>query len=216
VDCVGIAAEIAPMNPQRVRYHDGDADLAAEVLTDAVATIARVAELGHEVTTARAAQLGDDTWPSRLLLVDAAGPETPALAQLLRLLDAHPGRTATCVVLTGDRAETPGVVLDVTARGHVSIPHAGLDLVAAGLTSDEAQGCAALLAQSEDLDDIEIPHDQIAEEGWRSYSNAAGALRTEHTLPRNTSNEGVDEPTASVLDGMDEEYVRDGAGQLRT
>jgi hypothetical protein len=130
---------------------------------------------------------------------------------LLRLVDEHPGRTATCVVLTGDRAEIPGVVLDVTARGRVNIPHAGLDLVAAGLTSDEAQGCAALLAQSEDLDDVEIPHDQDAEEGWRSYSNAAGALRAEHTLPRNTSNGAVDEPTDSVLDGLDEEYLRDGA-----
>jgi nucleoid-associated protein YgaU len=211
VDCVGIAAEIAPMNPQCVRYHDGDADLAAEVLTDAVATIDRVAAVGHDVITARAAQLSDDTWPSRLMLLDAASPETPALAQLLRLLDEHSGRTATCVVLTGDRAEIPGVVLDVTARGRVNIPHAGLDLVAAGLTSDEAQGCAALLAQSEDLDDVEIPHDQDAEEGWRSYSNAAGALRTEHTLPRDSSNEAVDEPTESVLDGPDEEYLRDGA-----
>jgi nucleoid-associated protein YgaU len=211
VDCVGIAAEIAPMNPQRVRYHDGGADLAAEVLTDAVATIDRVAAVGHDVTTARAAQLGDETWPSRLLLVDAAGPQTPALAQLLHLVDAHPGRTATCVVVTGDRAETPGVVLDVTSRGRVSIPHAGLDLVAAGLTSDEAQGCAALLAQSEDLDDVEIPHDQNAEVGWRSYSNAAGALRTEHTLPRDTSNGAVDQPTESVLDGRDEEYLRGGA-----
>ena len=211
VDCIGIAAEIAPMNPQCVRYHDGDTDLAAEVLTDAVATIDRLAAVGHDVTTARAAQLSDDTWPSRLLLLDAASPETPALAQLLRLVDEHPGRTATCVVLTGDRAEIPGVVLDVTARGRLNIPHAGLDLVAAGLTSDEAQGCAALLAQSEDLDDVEIPHDQDAEEGWRSYSNAAGALRTEHTLPRDSSNEAVDEPTESVLDGPDEEYLRDGA-----
>ena len=211
VDCVGIAAEIAPMNPQRVRYHDAGADLAAEVLTDAVATIDRVAALGHNVTTARAAQLGDDTWPSRLLMVDAAGPETPAMAQLLRLVEQHPGRTATCVIVTGDRADTPGAVLDVTARGRVSIPHAGLDLVAAGLTSDEAQGCAALLAQSEDLRDVEIPHDQNAEVGWRSYSNEAGALRTEHTLPRDTLNEAVDEPAESVLDGLDQEYLRDGA-----
>jgi nucleoid-associated protein YgaU len=211
VDCIGIAAEIAPMNPQCVRYHDGDADLAAEVLTDAVATIDRVAALGHDVTTARVAQLGDDTWPSRLLLLDAASPETPALAQLLRLVDEHPGRTATCVVVTGDRAETPGVVLDVTAYGRINIPHAGLNLVAAGLTSDEAQGCAALLAQSEDLDDVEIPHEQTVEVGWRSYANAAGALLIEHTLPRGTPNETVDEPTGSVLDGLDEEYLRDGA-----
>ena len=67
VDCVGIAAEISPMNPQRIRYHDGGPDLAAEVLTDAVATIDRVAALRHDVITARAAQLGNDTWPSRRL-----------------------------------------------------------------------------------------------------------------------------------------------------
>jgi len=211
VDCIGIAAEIAPMSPQRVRYHDAGADIPAEVLTDAVATIDRVAAVGHDVTTARAAQLGDDTWPSRLLLVDAAGPETPALAQLLHLVDEHPGRTATCVVVSGDRAETPGVVLDVTEGGRVSIPHAGLDLVAAGLTSDEAQGCAALLAQSEDLADVEIPHDQDAEVGWRSYSNEAGALRTQHTLARDTPHEAVDHPTESVLDGLDAEYLRGGA-----
>jgi hypothetical protein len=211
VDCVGIAAEIAPMNPQRVRYHDAGPDLTAEVLTDAVATIDRVAAVARDVTTARAAQLGDDTWPSRLLLVDAAGPETSEMAQLLRLVGEHLGRTATCVVVTGDRAETPGVVLDVTEHGRLSIPHAGLDLVAAGLTSDEAQGCAALLAQSEDLSDVEIPHDQNAEVGWRSYSNEAGALRTEHTLPRDTRDEAVAEPAESVLDGLDEQYLRDGA-----
>jgi LysM repeat protein len=211
VDCVGIAAEIAPMNPQRVRYHDDGADLAAEVLTHAVATIDRVAAVGHDVTTACAAQLADDTWPSRLLLVDAAGQETPAMAQLLRLVYEHPSRTATCVVVTGDRAETPGVVLAVTARGRVNIPHAGLDLVAAGLTRDEAQGCAALLAQSEDLRDVEIPHGEFAEVGWRSYSNLAGALRTEHTLARETADEAADEPSESVLDGLDEEYLRDGA-----
>jgi hypothetical protein len=77
--------------------------------------------------------------------------------------------------------------------------------------SGRPEPCAALLAQSEELDDVEIPHDQIAEEGWRSYANAAGALRTEHTLPRDTEDEAVDEPTESVLDGLDAEYLRDGA-----
>ena len=32
VDCVGIAAEIAPMNPQRVRKRVAGEDVAAEVL----------------------------------------------------------------------------------------------------------------------------------------------------------------------------------------
>jgi len=211
VDCVGIASEIAPMNPQRVRYHDAGADVAPQVLADALTTIERVAAAGQDLTNARAAQLGDDTWPSRLLLIGAANPATPALAQLLHLVAEHPGRTGTCVIFTGEHPETPGVVLDVTAAGRVSIPHAGLDLVAAGLTSDEAKGCAALLAQSEDLADVQIPADRNAEPGWRSYSNAAGALRTEHTMARNTPAEELDEPAESVLPGPDEEYLREGA-----
>jgi nucleoid-associated protein YgaU len=211
VDCVGIAAEIAPMNPQRVRYHGAGTDVAADILLDTLATIQRVAAVGQDLTNARAAQLGDDTWPSRLLLIGAASPTTPALTQLLHLVAEHPGRTGTCVVLTGDYADGPGVVLEVSAGGRVSIPHAGLDLVAAGLTSDEAQGCAALLTQSEDLADVPIPADGSADTGWRSFTNAAGALRTEHTLPRGTPAEELDEPTESVLDGPDAEYLREAA-----
>ena len=116
MDCVGIAAEIAPMNPRRVRYHDGGADLAAEVLIDADATIDRVAVVGHGVTTSRAAQLGDDTWPSRLLLVDAADPETPALPQLLHLVVEHPGGT----VWPPRRAGLAGWFLPRRLRGLLS------------------------------------------------------------------------------------------------
>ena len=98
----------------------------------------------------------------------------------------------------------------MTADGRVLLPAVGLDLVAVGLTPDEAQGCAALLAQSEDLDDVPIPTTD-AGEGWRSWTNEAGALRDEHTLPRSVDEQSLGEPVTTVLDLDDEEYLRDGA-----
>lgn len=252
VDCLGVAGEIAPMNPQRVRYHESATSSAAYlaeaaiagVIADAVATLERADAVGHDVATARACQLGDDTWPSRLLLIEARGPRTPALADLLRLLEDHRGATATCVVVAAGHNDTgepsagdpstgdlhpasdgpsrrhQGVILDFTDDGRVKVPHAGLDLVAVGLTSDEAQGCAALLAHSEDLHDVEIPHDPHAEQGWRSYADEAGALRPEHTMARDHADDatpdaagegGPAEPSASVLPGPDRDYLRNGA-----
>ena len=75
----------------------------------------------------------------------------------------------------------------------------GLDLVAVGLTTDEALGCAALIAQStSDTPDVPIPQ-QIDADGWHAYADEAGALRTEHTQSRATPPDPVAEPTTSIL-----------------
>ncbi|CAN7514691.1 LysM peptidoglycan-binding domain-containing protein [Knoellia sp. LjRoot47] len=218
VDLVGVGHEVAPMNTDRIRVHaGGHADPAAEVLADAIDMIDRSAETGVDVATARARQDGAESWPARILLVDAADDEggepdssatTPALDQLLDLVYQHAGQTGASVVLRGDRAGAPGVELHVTGNGRVNLPHAGLDLIAVGLTSDEAQGCAALLAQSEDLADTPMPVDERAHEGWRAWSDEAGALREEHTRARH---EHADEAAASLLEHADEDYLRTGA-----
>ena len=180
VDCVGVAEEVAAMNPDRIRAYPsqpdaGKPDPAAAALADAVTTVDRCAEVGTDTATARAAQAGADTWPARLLLVDAAATDrTPALDQLLTLVDQHAGQTGTSVVVRGPRDTAPGVELHVTAAGRVTLPHAGLDLVAVGLTSDEAHGCAALLAASENLDDVAMPVDPDAADGWRAFSDQPG------------------------------------------
>ena len=196
------------MNPDRVRFHQSGDDAAAEVLTDAVAMVGRAAEAGSDIATARAAQTGDDAWSARLLLVEATGASAPALTQLLRLVEDHPGGTGTCIVLTsGGEHDAPGAVLDVTADGRLRIPHAGVDLLAVGLSGEEARGCAALLAQSEDLRGVEIPDDGEATDGWRSYANQAGALRREHIVPRHAPTDDIDEPVQAVLDAADERYL---------
>ena len=100
-----------------------------------------------------------------------------------------------------------GTVLQVTSTGRVRLAQAGLDLVAVGLTSDEARGCAALIAAGENLNDEPIPAADTATQGWRAYTDAAGALRREHTIPRDTPAEDILGDTTCLLPGPDEDYT---------
>lgn len=204
VSCVGLAAEVAALNPDRIHtyhpHHDPHdphdphgprnrygtrTDPIADQVAAAVTTIDRCDAVCLDVPTARARQADADAWPARMLLVDA-GHEHPGLDQLLDLIHTHPGQVATSVVVRGHRPRTPGTVLEVTADGRVNLPDAGLNLIAVGLTSDEAQGCAALLAHSELVTPTPVPQDPHATDGWRSYADQAGALRHGHTLTRAT------------------------------
>ena len=102
------------------------------------------------------------------------------MEQLIDLVAAHPGATGTSVVINGPRPDTPGLVVELTPGGRVRLPHAGLDLVAVGLTTDEAQGCAALLAATHHLQDVPVPVDEDATDGLarlhrRSRRPARGA-----------------------------------------
>lgn len=221
VECIGVGYELAALNPDRVRVHEGPADGGDDPVDDALAgavrTLDNAAAVGVDVVTARATQAGAEAWTARLILLDASTAH-PALDELLDLVHAHPGRTGTCVVLNGTRPDAPGIVLDVTADGRLTLASAGLDLVAVGLTSDEAQGCAALLAQSEQIDAVAVPVDDQATEGWRSFVDQSGALRDEHTLPReplpdtDQGDAGPGVPAASsVLSESDELYLEAAA-----
>lgn len=208
VACVGVAGELAPLNPDRIHAYDPaetSSDPIAEMLADAVHTVDRARDAGTDAATARAHQAGADAWPARLLLVDAVN-DNPVVDQLVDVVNAHAGYTATSVVLRGHRTGVTGTVVDVSAGGRLALPAAGLNLVAVGLTSDEAQGCAALLAASENVDEVPVPVDESAAEGWQSLADEAGALRTEHVLPR-ARPEGPHEPAPSLLEGDDETYL---------
>ena len=76
-----------------------------------------------------------------------------------------------------------------------------------GLTSDETQGIAALLSAGTDPADTPVPTDPTATDGWRAYTDAAGALRPEHTIPRDTPTEDVLGDSSTPLPGPDETYL---------
>ena len=231
VDCVGIAQETEGLG-DRIRYYDAgwEGDRAtSEVLAEAVSMVDRADSHDTDVSTGRTGGLDDDVWPARMLVVTAEGttteatPEGGALHELRHLVATHVGRTGTAIVVTatspaaqdlaGDRVvlssegQTVTTVVELTSTGRVLLGDQGLDLVAVGLTSEEAHGCALLYAHSEILDDVEIPVDEEVTEGWEAIVDQTGALRRGLTLPRSTAEEDLDEPVTSLLAGTDEEYV---------
>ena len=221
IDCVGIAEETQALG-DRIRYHgagwEGDR-AASEVLAEAVSMVDRTGSHDTDASTGRTGGLDDDVWPARMLLVTAEGTtESGALHELRQLVATHVGRTGTAIVVTVTSAAAPQeassgaeqdavTTVEVTSAGRVLLGEQGLDLAAVGLTSEEARGCALLYAHSEILDDVEVPVDEDATEGWQALVDQTGAIRRELTLPRSTPEEDLDEPATSLLAGTDEEYV---------
>ncbi|MGB3257527.1 MAG: LysM peptidoglycan-binding domain-containing protein, partial [Ornithinimicrobium sp.] len=191
LDCVGIAEEVAPMNPARVRIAGPEAveDLIAQV----VGVIDRVGE--GDVPTARARQDGEDTWPARMVLLNTDAAASLAADQVRDLLAHHAGRTGASVVVGGGAPTKTAIQIEATEGGRILIPAAGLHLVGVGLTADEATGCAALLAQSREDPDVPMPSAPRGapgqEESWRDWTDQAGAIRPEHTVPRHAANAGA-------------------------
>ncbi len=109
-------------------------------------------------------------------------------------------------MLAGDN-DAAAMTLRVTPAGRVQLEHQGLDLSAVGLTAEEAHGCGLLYAQSNNLEDTDVPVDEDAE-GPASHSDRTGALRPEHTRPRAMTEEEAGEPLTSLLELDDAEYTR--------
>ncbi|GGD11232.1 LysM peptidoglycan-binding domain-containing protein [Nocardioides daphniae] len=213
VDCIGVAEETVAMD-ERISFYPTAAagsPATAEILAAAVTTVDRAKRHDTDVSTARTGSVDDDTWPARMLLVDAAAGDPEDLEQLLQLVTDHVGQSATSIVVAGERPNTPGAVLHMTNTGRVVLEHASLNLIAVGLTSDEARGCALVYAQSEVAEDVPVPVDETAIDGWEAYTDQSGALRREYTLPRNTPADAVDEPLSSLLERDDEDYIRQSA-----
>lgn len=74
-------------------------------------------------------------------------------------------------------------MLTLTAEGQLLIPELELSLQARQLTAEQAGDVAALLAFERDAGDAPIPA-ATGDAPWQEYSDAAGALLEEVTLPR--------------------------------
>jgi LysM repeat protein len=213
LDCIGVAEETVAMDERITYYPTGEAGTpaTAEILVAAVGTVERAKRHDTDVSTARTGSVDDDTWPARMLLLDTAAGGPDDLEQLLQLVNDHVGQSATSIVIAGERPNTPGAVLHMTSTGRVVLEHVGLNLIAVGLTSDEARGCALVYAQSETPEYVDTPVDETATDGWEAYTDSSGALRREYTLPRNTPQGAIDEALSSLLEGDDEDYIRQSA-----
>ena len=203
VDCVGTCAELALMNPARLRYHE-----AHTVVRQTIAAAKETADRLNSTTTpaietARVQHEGDRLWDSRVLITSPSVDELPVLTKLIL---GQAGRTGTSVLLVrGDEVDLPtGFELQVTNAGRVKIPHLGLDLEVTGLTPAEAKGCAAVLAAGDTLDDAPTPIPDQTTHEWERLCDESGQLRDDFTVPRNEESAGE---TTSLLPGEDERWV---------
>jgi LysM repeat protein len=177
IACLGVADEITTMNPSRFRPARDATDAAAEMLDEAAATAARISDAGSDPVSARVQQLTGETWTAQALLIDAETATHQDIQDLIEMIADQPGATATAIVVTGNPQSIAGTELRMTPAGRIQNRQAGLDLVAVGLTHDEALGCAALLAQAETAEDRPMPAPSTAADGWRALADDAGALR---------------------------------------
>ena len=205
LDVVGIAGEVAAMSPARIHVHDAPAGAAANAIAEAVHTIDRLAEHQVDTPTARGLQNDPDPWPSRLVILDR--PEsTDELDQLIRLVADHRGRTATGVMING--GEHPdGFEVHIDERRQLTIPAVNLTVTSVGLTSDEAHGCAALLAHADQHTDVAVS-DMAGDQTWQTMATATGSLRDQYRTSRTAA---TLEHSASVLDDVDDAYTSTGA-----
>ena len=184
IDCLGVAEQAATLNPIRANHHTSS-EVIAHILADAVHTADRLTEAeAADISTARAVSAGYDLWEGRLLVLDASHSGDEPLQHLLQLVNDQPGRTGVAVIIVGGDLTLARHTLELTPAGRVRFDEVGLNLVAAGLTHDEAEGCAILISAADDLDDEPVPDDPEATDGWRSLTDQAGALRDELTQPR--------------------------------
>lgn len=211
LDCLGVATEVVPMNPERLRARPlDDPHALGESIAHAVSTTDSSTATGLDTVTARGQDAGADTWPARMVLIADTTSQAHDTTVLQELLEQQAGTTGTALVLLGshENATSCAVTIELTASGRARLPHAGLDLVAVGLTLDEAQGCAALLAAGAALDDEPLPIDRAETDGWKSVTDAAGALRPDLVSPRSQP-PAEDETTMLAED--DDAYLMSGA-----
>lgn len=203
VECIGVAGEVRPLNPARIRHHDEPTHV-VDLVTGAIDHAERLlATAAPDTPTARATDADLDTWPAHLLVI--TGTHSGLAGPLRTLVTEQPGRTGTAVVLVGaDNSDDSHLHLNLTTDGRLTIPELGLDLIPSGITSDEAAGFARLLVQANTLADAPIPVNTHAEQGWETLANHTGAIREDFTVPRDLPAVAA---TTSLLPEPDEEYL---------
>jgi hypothetical protein len=195
VDLIDVFDELTGLDPRRLRHHTIDG--IDDTIRAAVETIDRLNQLQEtDLAGARARQAGDEVWLNRVLITSSTTGHFEHLAQLI---DDQPRRTSTAAVLIGatHNPSTPTLEITVGSDGRALVPALDLDLVANGITHDEAAGCVQLIQAAEELGDTDVPIVDAECGGWRQFGDQAGRLRATLTEPRRP--EGSSHPSLSNL-----------------
>lgn len=173
--CLDAGVEAIDMNPNRLHQPTTAVHAIETVTDDARHAIHRLSAEDAVVEDKRCRATDGEAWlPQALITTDADAPEA---SELISMIIDQPCRTATAVLLVGENsANADAARLVFTAHGQARLEPAGLALIPAGLTPDEALGCAALLAQADTLTDEPVP--PAGDTGWREITDATGAIAT--------------------------------------
>lgn len=103
-----------------------------------------------------------------------------------------------------DSPVTGATVVEIDRAGRLMAPDLGLDLRAAGLTSDEATACSALVDLTRESERERIAPFREGAEGWRALADQAGGLREELTDVRDEGPAG----DGALLPASSEQYAQ--------
>ncbi|MCW5952814.1 MAG: LysM peptidoglycan-binding domain-containing protein [Propionibacteriaceae bacterium] len=201
-------SELTPLIRHRYWDHPDD-DITSGLITAATNNDTYLAEDNLATMDAgRAAQTGPELWLPRVLITATT---SPGLDQLTDLVTRRPRRTGITIVrLDAGSPPDAGTEIQLTETGRVQVPSLGLDLIANGITADEAAGCAALLATSDDLrTDVAAPDPAEPAADWQQHCDAAGHLHADLTIPRASVLAALE--ATSLLPEPDATYLRETA-----
>ncbi|AXT85077.1 hypothetical protein C6I20_07690 [Aeromicrobium sp. A1-2] len=155
IDTIGIAEELADLDPVRLHHHTSDETVFLNQLTEELAQLGdREPETFHAVITISAMDTGEF-----------------ALS-----IANHHDCVGAALVIAGGREHERDVVFSLTDDGRLQIPTLDLDLLPAGLTAEEATATAALVSATRDAVTVPVPRNHASEPAWRAATDRSGAL----------------------------------------
>jgi hypothetical protein len=185
-----LGAELVDLNPSRLIY-TADIPAAAAIAANDVRANRDVADGERvDVLHGRLHGVSGDTWMPQVLLLSPAEADPADDAAIEALLDTvgeRISRTAVAVVLLphpDSALASSGLQLHVDVSGTLTIPSLDVTATAQQLPADQAYELGMYLAAVRDsAADVPMPAAET-EDGCASYTDLAGAVLPEHTVPR--------------------------------
>lgn len=192
VDLLGVAPELAAIDPLRLHYHE---DGESAFLDRLAADLEPDGRLDHA-----------EPEGFRVLIANEQYRDSEPLSKVVNMVTDRPDRPdrpgAAVVILNADPA-SDDALLRVAADGRLESDALGLDVLASGLTAQEAAACAAIVDVTRNAGTCPTPADGNADnDDLAAVADAGGALLSEVTRPRPEGAAGG----SSLLPLASEEY----------
>lgn len=186
-DTIGIAAELADLDPLRLRHHrESESD--------------SLSRLRLEIEASQQAGLGDPE-PFHAVVLGPQSKVTDDLTVVVELVRNQTSRSGVAIVAVQMDHKVESTVLEVTENYRLLVPHLGLELNAPGLSPEEATACAAIVDLTREFKDEPFPRGDTAS-GWRALADDVGSLRANLVEDRPIGPAGV----SSILPDAPDTY----------